>query len=70
MEFNQIKELIDDVMSKRDRSVSIYISPDNGISVNVYPWPDADACSEMLKPCSKCWPQIIFFRAGLWGDEK
>lgn len=49
MEFNQIKELIDDAMTKRDRSVSIYISPDSGMSVNVYPWPDADACSEMLK---------------------
>lgn len=49
MDFNQIKELIDDAMNKRDRKVSIYISPDSGMSVNVYPWPDADDCSEMLK---------------------
>lgn len=40
-DLENIKELIDDAMTKRDRSVSIYIHPENGMSVNVYPWPDA-----------------------------
>ena len=47
--WNQIKELIDDAMEKRDRSVSIYISPDNGMSVNVSPWPDGEELYEMYK---------------------
>ena len=37
-----IHALIDDAMKKRDRSISIYIHPENGMSVTVYPWPDAD----------------------------
>lgn len=40
--WEQIKELIDDAMEKRDRSVSLYFNPETGMSVNVYPWPDAD----------------------------
>lgn len=41
-DLENIKELIDDAMTKRDRSVSIYIHPENGMSVSVYPWTDAD----------------------------
>lgn len=37
-----IHALIDDAMQKRDRSVAIYIHPENGMSVNIYPWPDVD----------------------------
>lgn len=50
-DWENIKELIDDAMTKRDRSVSIYIyiHPENGISVNVYPWPDAEELYEMYK---------------------
>lgn len=40
--WEQIKELIDGAMAKRDRSVSLYFNPDTGMSVSVYPWPDAD----------------------------
>lgn len=29
-------------MKKGDRSVSIYISPDGGMSISVYPWPDEE----------------------------
>lgn len=38
--------IVDDAMRKRDRSVSIYVSPDGGCSVSVYPWPD-DAHDEV-----------------------
>lgn len=37
-----IHALIDDAMRKRDRSVVIYIHPENGMSVSVYPRPDVD----------------------------
>lgn len=38
--WNEIHTIIDDAIDKRDRSVAIYFLPENGISVNVYPWPD------------------------------
>lgn len=37
-----IHALIDEAMQKRDRMVAIYIHPENGMSINVYPWPDVD----------------------------
>ena len=30
-------------MSKGNRSVSIYISPDGGMSISVSPWPDEES---------------------------
>lgn len=33
-----LKQIIDEAMMKRDRSVSIYVSPDGGLSINVTPW--------------------------------
>lgn len=33
-----LKQIIDEAMAKRDRSVSIYVSPDGDISINVTPW--------------------------------
>lgn len=45
----QIRAIIDEVIKKHDRSVSIYIHPENGMSVNVYPWPDYDDLYEMYK---------------------
>lgn len=47
--WEQIKELIDDAMTKRDRSVSLYFNPDTGMSVSVYPWPDADDLYEQYE---------------------
>ena len=35
--------IVDDAMAKSDRSVSIYISPDGGMSISVYPWPDEES---------------------------
>lgn len=37
--------LIDEAMAARDRSVSIYISPDGGVSV--FPWPDEETLRNM-----------------------
>ena len=34
--WNEIHTVIDNAVEKRDRSVAIYISPDSGMTVNVY----------------------------------
>lgn len=47
--WEQFKTLIDDAMEKRDRTVSIYFHPENGLSVNVYPWPDAEELYNLYK---------------------
>lgn len=44
-----IHALIDEAMQKRDRSVVIYIHPENGMSVNIYPWPDVDDLRELYE---------------------
>lgn len=36
--WNEAHTIIDDAVEKRDRSVAIYISPDSGMTLNVYPW--------------------------------
>lgn len=58
--WNEIHTIIDDAMEKRDRSVAIYFSPENGMSVNVYPWPDYEDLYNMY-----CEGKITFndFRA-------
>lgn len=38
--WEQIHQMIDDAMRKRDRYVSIFLSPDGGMSVDIYPYPD------------------------------
>jgi len=40
--WNEVHTIVDEAMEKRDRSVSIYISPDGGMSVSTYPWPDEE----------------------------
>lgn len=45
----QIRAIIDETIKKRDRSVSIYIHPENVVSMNVYPWPDYEDLYEMYK---------------------
>ena len=46
--WNEIHTVIDNAVEKRDRSVAIYISPDSGMTVNVYPWPDEESLREAL----------------------
>lgn len=45
----QIQKIIDDAMQKRDRSIYLYFNPENGISMNIYPWPDINDFYEMYK---------------------
>lgn len=40
--WQEIHTIVDDAMAKGDRSVTIYISPDGGMSVSVFPWPDEE----------------------------
>lgn len=47
--WEEVHTLIDEAMEKRDRTVSVYLHPENGLSVNVYPWPDAEDLYEMYK---------------------
>lgn len=49
MDINMVKEIIEEAVTKRDRSVSIYFSPETGMSVSVYPWPDAEVYSEIFR---------------------
>lgn len=37
-----VRNLIDEAMGKRDRSVALYFAPNGGMSFNVYPWPDPE----------------------------
>lgn len=47
MDEKKIHSIIDEAMAARDRSVSIYISPDGGVSVSVCPWPDEETLRNM-----------------------
>lgn len=49
MEHLDIHELIDDAMQKRDRSIVIYIHPENGMNVNIYPWPNVNDLRELYE---------------------
>lgn len=41
--WQEVHTIVDDAMSKGNRSVSIYISPDGGMSISVSPWPDEES---------------------------
>ena len=41
--WQEVHTIVDDAMVKGDRSVSIYISPDGGMSISVSPWPDEES---------------------------
>lgn len=47
--WDKIREMIDDAMMKRDRTISVYFNPDTGFSLNVYPWPDAEELYEQYR---------------------
>ena len=47
MDEKKIHSIIDEAMAARDRSVSIYISPDGGVSVSVFPWPNEETLRNM-----------------------
>lgn len=41
--WQEIHTIVDDAMAKGDRTVTIYISPDGGMSISVSPWPDEES---------------------------
>lgn len=47
--WQEVHTMIDDAMIKRNRSVSVYFNPKTSMSVNTYPWPDAETLWEMYK---------------------
>lgn len=47
--WKEVHTIIADAMEKHDRTVAVYLHPENGLSVNVYPWPDADELYEMYQ---------------------
>nr|DAZ55938.1 MAG TPA: Nickel responsive protein responsive protein, Structural Genomics.3A [Caudoviricetes sp.] len=40
--WQEVHTIVDDAMTKGNRSVTIYISPDGGMSIAVFPWPDEE----------------------------
>lgn len=49
LDWEQVHKMISDAMENRDREIHLYLNPENGLSVNVYPWPDADELYEQYK---------------------
>lgn len=47
--WEQIRDLINDAMEKRDRTIAVYFHPESGLSVNAYPWPDAEELYDMYQ---------------------
>lgn len=41
--WQEVHTIVDDAMAKGDRTVTIYISPDGGMSISVFPWPDEES---------------------------
>lgn len=41
--WQEVHTIVDDAMAKGDRTVTIYISPDGGMSIGVSPWPDEES---------------------------
>lgn len=47
--WQEIHTIINEALEKRDRSVSIYVSSDGGLSVTVNPWPDYEDLYNMYR---------------------
>lgn len=47
--WENIHTIIDEAMEKHDRTVSIYISSDGTMSVNIFPWPNIEDLYHMYK---------------------
>lgn len=52
--WQEVHTIVDDAMSKGNRSVSIYISPDGGMSISVSPWPDEESLRVAYEQGKKC----------------
>ena len=49
MNYDEIKDLINYAMTKRNCSILITITPETGCSIGIYPWPDAEDLWDMYK---------------------
>lgn len=47
--WQEVHTIVDDAVEKRNCSISIFFHPENGFSVNVSPWPDADELYDMYQ---------------------
>ena len=47
--WQEVHTIVDDAMAKGNRSVTIYISPDGGMSIAVFPWPDEETLRAAYK---------------------
>ncbi len=47
--WQEVHTIVDDAVEKRNRSILIFFHPENGFSVNVSPWPDADELYDMYQ---------------------
>lgn len=47
--WQEVHTIVDDAVEKRDRSVLIFLHPENGFSVNVSPWPGVDELYDMYQ---------------------
>ncbi|MFR1480700.1 MAG: hypothetical protein ACLSB9_35980 [Hydrogeniiclostridium mannosilyticum] len=57
----EVHTIVDDAMSKGNRSVSIYISPDGGMSISVSPRPDEESVRAVYEQGKS--PTMITVRA-------
>lgn len=57
--WDQIRVIIDEAMANRDRTVSVYISPDGGMSVNLSPWPELMESSDNIGTSKDEWPSTV-----------
>lgn len=57
--WDQIRVIIDEAMANRDRTVSVYISPDGGMSVNLSPWPELTESSDNIGMSKDEWPSTV-----------
>lgn len=47
--WEEIRKIIDDTATKRDRTIRIFISPKTGTSISIEPWPDIDELYQMYQ---------------------
>lgn len=46
-QWERMAKIVEEAAQKRDRSVSIFFSPETGLSLSVYPWPDVEELERM-----------------------
>lgn len=47
--WEEARTIIDDAVEKRNRTVSVYYHPENGLSLHMTPWPDPNDLYDMYE---------------------